>query len=134
MGACSITVVAGSRIVEMDDAPMVDATRGLIAGLAVVIWVFATWLLPPLVAAGWWRHRVHRVRLDYDSSLWSIVFPLGMYAIAGMYLGRADDLPLVGAIGAAELWVAVAAWVAVFAAMLHRMWVRLIRPVERDRR
>ncbi len=75
-----------------------------------------------------------RVRLDDDSSLWSIVFPLGMYAIAGMYLGRADDLPLVGAIGAAELWVAVAAWVAVFAAMLHRMWVRLIRPVERDRR
>ncbi|OWY81723.1 tellurite resistance/C4-dicarboxylate transporter family protein [Rhodococcus sp. BUPNP1] len=133
MGACSITVVAGSRIVEMDDAPMVDATRGLIAGLAVVIWAFATWLLPPLVAAGWWRHRVHRVPLTYDSALWSIVFPLGMYAVAGMYLGRADDLPLVGAIGAAELWVAVAAWVVVFAAMLHRMWVRLTRPVERDR-
>lgn len=38
MGACSIIVVAGAHIVEMADAPMVDATRGLIAGLAVVIW------------------------------------------------------------------------------------------------
>ena len=38
MGAMAITVLAGARIVEMADAPMVDATRGLIAGLAVVFW------------------------------------------------------------------------------------------------
>lgn len=128
MGACSITVVAGARIVEMDDAPMVDATRGLIAGLAVVIWAFATWLFPPLIAAGWWRHRVHKVPLTYDSSLWSIVFPLGMYAVAGIYLGQADDLPLVGAVGAAELWVAVAVWLVVFVSMLRHLWTTLLRP------
>ncbi|MFD6857066.1 tellurite resistance/C4-dicarboxylate transporter family protein [Rhodococcus sp. NPDC060090] len=128
MGACSITVVAGARIVEMNDAPMVDATRGLIAGLAVVIWAFATWLFPPLIAAGWWRHRIHRVPLTYDSSLWSIVFPLGMYAVAGIYLGQADDLPLVGAVGAAELWIAVAVWVLVFVAMLRHLWTTLLGP------
>ncbi|NLU62518.1 tellurite resistance protein permease [Rhodococcus sp. HNM0563] len=128
MGACSITVVAGAQIVEMADAPMVDATRGLIAGLAVVIWAFATWLFPPLIAAGWWRHRVHKVPLRYDSSLWSIVFPLGMYAVAGIYLGRADELPLVGAVGAAELWVAMAAWLLVFTAMLRHLWTTLARP------
>ncbi|MFD6893849.1 tellurite resistance/C4-dicarboxylate transporter family protein [Rhodococcus sp. NPDC060086] len=128
MGACSITVVAGARIVEMDDAPMVDATRGLIAGLAVVIWAFATWLFPPLIAAGWWRHRVHKVPLTYDSSLWSIVFPLGMYAVAGIYLGQADDLPLVGAVGAAELWVAAAVWLVVFVSMLRHLWTTLLRP------
>ncbi len=127
MGACSITVVAGARIVEMSDAPMVDATRGLIAGLAVVIWAFATWLFPPLIAAGWWRHRIHRVPLTYDPSLWSIVFPLGMYAVAGIYLGRADELPLVGAVGAAELWVAGAVWALMFAAMLHRIWTTVLR-------
>ncbi|WP_308198750.1 tellurite resistance/C4-dicarboxylate transporter family protein [Rhodococcus sp. F64268] len=128
MGACSITVVAGAQIVEMADAPMVDATRGLIAGLAVVIWAFATWLFPPLIAAGWWRHRVHKVPLTYDSSLWSIVFPLGMYAVAGIYLGRADDLPLVGAVGEAELWVAVVVYVLVFVSMLHHLWTTLLRP------
>lgn len=118
MGALAITVLAGARIVEMADAPMVDATRELIAGLAVVFWAFATWLIPVLVAAGWWRHVVRRVPLRYEAALWSIIFPLGMYAVAGIYLGRADRLPLVGMIGAVELWVAFAAWVLVLAAMV----------------
>ncbi len=118
MGACAITVLAGARIVEMADAPMVDATRGLIAGASVVFWAFATWLIPALAAAGWWRHVTHRVPLTYEATLWSIVFPLGMYAVAGIYLGRADALPIVGGIGGAWLWLAFSVWVVVFAAML----------------
>jgi tellurite resistance protein TehA-like permease len=117
MGALAITVLAGARIVEMADAPMVAATRGLIAGLAVMFWAFATWLIPVLVAAGWWRHGIRSVPLVYDATLWSIIFPLGMYAVAGIYLGEADRLPVVGAIGSVELWVAFAAWALVFAAM-----------------
>lgn len=122
MGACAITVLAGARIVEMAAAPMVDATRGLVAGLSVVFWAFATWLIPPLLAAGWWRHVRHRVPLTYDPTLWSIVFPLGMYAVAGIYLGRADHLPVVGAIGAVELWFALFVGVLVFVAMLVNLW------------
>jgi tellurite resistance protein TehA-like permease len=117
MGALAITVLAGARIVEMANAPMVDATRGLIAGLAVVFWAFATWLIPVLVAAGWWRHIVRRVPLRYEATMWSIIFPLGMYAVAGIYLGEADRLPLVRMVGRLELWVAFSAWVVVFAAM-----------------
>ena len=125
MGALAITVLAGARIVEMADAPMVAVTRDLIAGLAVVFWAFATWLIPVLVAAGWWRHVRRRVPLRYEATLWSIIFPLGMYAVAGIYLGRADDLPLVEAVGRSELWVAFAACVLVFAAMV----VHLVRTV-----
>jgi tellurite resistance protein TehA-like permease len=125
MGAVAITVVAGARIVEMDSAPMVDATRGLIAGLSVVFWSFATWLIPVLVAAGWWRHVVRKVPLRYEATLWSIIFPLGMYAVAGIYLGRADRLPLVEAIGAGWLWVAAAAWLVVLVAMLRSLAVAL---------
>ncbi|MFD1505900.1 tellurite resistance/C4-dicarboxylate transporter family protein [Georgenia yuyongxinii] len=127
MGACAITVLAVARIVEMADAPMVNATRGLVAGLSVVFWAFATWLIPPLVAAGVWRHGRHRVPLTYDATLWSIVFPLGMYAVAGIYLGQADQLPIVGAIGAVELWVAFAVWAAVFAAMIVHLWRTVAR-------
>jgi tellurite resistance protein TehA-like permease len=101
----------------MANAPMVDATRGLIAGLAVVFWAFATWLIPVLVAAGWWRHIVRRVPLRYEATMWSIIFPLGMYAVAGIYLGEADRLPLVRMVGRLELWVAFSAWAVVFAAM-----------------
>lgn len=111
MGAVAITVVAGARIVEMTSAPMVDATRGLIAGMAVVFWAFATWLIPVLVASGVWRHGLRKVPLRYDATLWSIIFPLGMYAVAGIYLGNADDLPLVETIGSWWLWVALVAYV-----------------------
>ena len=119
MGAVAITVVAGARIVEMESAPMVDATRGLIAGLSVVFWAFATWLIPVLVAAGVWRHYVRKVPLRYVPTLWSMIFPLGMYAVAGIYLGRADRLPIVEWIGSSWLWVAVLAWAVVLVAMLR---------------
>ena len=132
MGALAITVLAGARIVEMANAPMVDATRELIAGLAVVFWAFATWLIPVLVAAGWWRHVVRRVPLRYEATLWSIIFPLGMYAVAGIYLGDVDRLPVVGMIGKVGLWVAFVAWALVFVAMIRHVWLTVFRPV-RDR-
>jgi tellurite resistance protein TehA-like permease len=122
MGAVAITVVAGARIVGMDSAPMVNATRGLVAGLCVVFWCFATWLIPVLVAAGWWRHVRRGVPLRYEPTLWSIIFPLGMYSVAGITLGRADHLPLVESIGATWLWVAVVTWAIVLLAMLHDLW------------
>lgn len=125
MGAIAITVVAGARIVEMESTPMVDAVRGLIAGVSVVLWAFATWLIPVLVAVGFWKHFLKRVPLTYTPTLWSIVFPLGMYSVAGMYLGRADSLPLVAWIGETWIWVAVAAWAATGVAMI-RSWIARI--------
>jgi tellurite resistance protein TehA-like permease len=121
MGATAITVVAGARIVQMANAPVVNATRGLIAGTSVLFWTFGSWLIPPLVAAGVWRHVVHRVPLRYEPTLWSIVFPLGMYSVAGSYLGQADHLPLVRDIGDAASWVALAAWSVTFAAMIRHL-------------
>lgn len=121
MGATAISVLAGARIVDMRPSPMVEATRALVAGVSVLLWAFGTWLIPVLVAAGWWRHRVHRVPLVYESSLWAIVFPMGMYAVADTYLGRVDDLPLVGGVGAVGIWIALAAWTVTLAAMLTHL-------------
>lgn len=133
MGAMAISVLAGARIVEMAGAPMVDATRGLVAGSSVVFWAFASWLFPVLLAAGWWRHVIHRVPLAFEPGLWSVIFPLGMYAVAGIYLGRADQLPIVALIGRAELWIAVAAFLTTFAAMLRHLWITLMSPGMRHR-
>lgn len=120
MGAMAITIVAGSMIVSLDAAssPMVYATQGLISGVSVIMWCFATALIPALLAIGYWRHVVHRIPLHYKAAQWSIVFPLGMYAVAGMQLGWADDLPLAAGIGRAWVWVGVIAWVLTFATML----------------
>jgi len=47
-----------------------------------------------------------------------MVFPLGMYGVAGIYLGKADRLPVVDCIGHGGLWLAFAVWVVVFALMV----------------
>lgn len=126
MGALAITVVAGSRVLEMTAEPIIDATRDLIAGLSVIVWCVATWMLPLLLIAGWWRHIRHRVSLRYEAGMWSMVFPMGMYAVAGMDLGRVDRLPLVELIGSTWLWVAVAVWVAVTVGAVVRTGPALI--------
>lgn len=125
MGATAITVLAGARIVEMAEAPMVTATRGLIAGTSVVFWAFGTWLIPPMIAAGVWRHVVHRISLRYEAPWWSVVFPLGMYGVGSHYLGQADHLPIVYYIGSIQSWIALAAWGIAFACMLHHLAVTL---------
>lgn len=125
MGAVAITVVAGARIVEMDDAPMIDVTRELIAGLSVIFWAFASWLIPVLLAAGVWRHLVHRIPLRYQPTLWSFVFPMGMYAAASIYLGRADRLPIVEAIGELWFWVGFTVWCLTALAMVIHVARRL---------
>lgn len=127
MGALAITVLAGARIVEMESAPMVDATRGLIAGMSVVVWAFATWLIPVLVAAGVWRHVARRIPLRYEATMWSIIFPVGMYAVASLYLGRADHLPLVETVGAVVIWIALAAWLLTFVVMSRHVIRTVVR-------
>nr|WP_277350776.1 tellurite resistance/C4-dicarboxylate transporter family protein [Rhodococcus sp. HNM0569] len=118
MGAAAITVLAGSRIAMMTDTPTTALMGGLAGGVSAVLWAFATWLFPPLLAAGWWRHVVHRDPLRYEPGLWSMVFPLGMYAVASLTLHMAEGLGVVGAVGAVELWFSVAVWLVVFAGML----------------
>ncbi|MGO1560879.1 MAG: tellurite resistance/C4-dicarboxylate transporter family protein [Actinomycetaceae bacterium] len=118
MGALAISVVAGAGIVDMPPTPMVDAARGLVAGTVVIFWCCAAWIIPMLVGAGLWRHVVHRVPLIYTPMLWSIVFPLGMFAHASIRLGRVESVPLVEGVGRGFLWLAVAAWLLVAASLV----------------
>lgn len=95
-----------------------------------MFWAFSTWLIP-LLCAAWWRHVTHRIPLGYDATLWSIIFPLGMYGVASHYLGQADSLPIMRVIEVVS-WVALGACVVVFVAMTSHLADRLlIRPVSR---
>lgn len=127
MGALAIAVVAGTNIVAMNSTPMVDATRTLIAGTVVVFWSFCVWLIPMLIGAGVWRHIIHKVPWTYVPTMWSIVFPVGMFAVASINLGRVDNLPIVEVVGDLWLVVAVGVWASIFGAMLWAM-VTAIRP------
>lgn len=68
-----------------------------------------------------------KVPLRYDATVWSIAFPLGMYAVAGIYLGRADHLPLVGMVGSAELWCAFTVWCVAFVVMVVHLWRSVVQ-------
>jgi tellurite resistance protein TehA-like permease len=126
MGALAITIVAGSRILELESSPILDATRLVVGGSSVLLWAFATWLIPALALAGAWRHFIRKVPMGYSSKLWSMVFPLGMYAVASMFLGRTDRFPAIEWIGQHWFWVGFAVWALVFVAMVAS-FVRTVR-------
>ncbi|MEV4708480.1 tellurite resistance/C4-dicarboxylate transporter family protein [Actinoplanes sp. NPDC049316] len=127
MGATAITVLAAAQILTMPNSPAANATRPVVGGLAVVLWAFGSWLIPLLVIFGVWRHGAKRVRLAYLPALWSIVFPLGMYAVASMHLGKAVQMPIVERIGRAWTIVAVLAWLIVFVSMCRALLASPLR-------
>lgn len=117
MGALAISIVAGSKILEIGPTPILSATQVLISGASALLWAFASWLIPALVFAGIWRHFRRRIPLEYSAGLWSMVFPLGMYSVASTYLGQADDIPGITWIGEQWFWIALVVWALVFAGM-----------------
>lgn len=117
MGLSALVVVAGTHIIDMADTPLVDDVRGLVAGLVVLFWCVAAWLLPVMVVLGVWRHGVCRVPLRYTPALWSIVFPLGMFAASGMALGGTDRMPFATSIGRELMWASLAVWALTYLAM-----------------
>src|SRR5699024_6319033 len=128
MGALAISIVAGSRLLELESTPILDATRLLVSSSSALLWAFATWLIPSFVLAGAWRHFIHRVPMTYSAGLWSMVFPLGMYSVASIYLGRSDRVPPIEWIGQHWFWVGLVVWAIVFSAMV----ASFVRPA-RDR-
>ncbi|MFF3820831.1 tellurite resistance/C4-dicarboxylate transporter family protein [Streptomyces bluensis] len=117
MGAPAISVLAGVRLLRL---PLGDTLvpGTFVAGASVVLWAFSTWLIPLLLALGVWRHVLRRVPLRYETSLWSFVFPVGMYGVASRALGEAAGWGWMTTVGADVAWAALAVWAATFVGML----------------
>lgn len=127
MGATAITVLAGSMILHLPgDVPVVVMAGPTVGGLSYLLWAFGLWWVPLLVAFGFWRHVVRRERVRYTTALWSIVFPLGMFAVATYRFGRENNMPLVAWVGSVTTWTAAAAWLLVVGAMAATfiLWLR----------
>ena len=126
MGSAAISVLAGARLVRLPpEDTLLPGT--FVLGVSAVAWSFCTWLIPLLLALGVWRHVLHRVPLRYETSLWSMVFPVGMYGVATRELGEAAGWDWMTAAGAGEAWVALAVWAAVFVGMLTAPVTELLR-------
>ena len=70
---------------------------------------------------GFWRHVLRHWPLRYDPSLWTVVFPIGMHAMADVSFGKAAGLSFMEPLGRGVLWVAIAGMLLVAAAGLARL-------------
>jgi tellurite resistance protein TehA-like permease len=114
MGAMAITTVAGVRLLQVDQPTVFLITlRPYIEGFTVMMWAWGTWWIPLLIIIGIWKYLVSRELLTYDPSLWSVVFPLGMYAVAVELLSHLPGLEFLQTVDPWLTWIAFAAWVIV---------------------
>jgi tellurite resistance protein TehA-like permease len=132
MGAASISVLAAAQILRGPGA-LSGAGHAVIVATAVTLWLLATGLIPVLAAVTATLSLRSPPRLRYWTGAWTMVFPLGMYAVAGMQLGVAADLPAVRVIGSGEAWGAFAAWALTFALLVVAAcppWRRPVAPAQ----
>ena len=129
MGATAITVLAGARILGLPATlPVSRATAGFVEGFSFALWAFGTWWIPLLIVLGLWRHVRRHWPLSYEPTLWSVVFPLGMYSVATLSFGKVAHLSFMEPLSRFMLWVAVAAWVVVAVAFIARIGRRSAEP------
>lgn len=120
MGAMAITTVAGIRLLDVaHPSALIETLRPYIEGFTVMMWAWGTWWIPLLLIIGFWKYVYAREPIRYHPSLWSVVFPLGMYATAVQLLTHIHGLEFLGAIGPACTWIAFAAWALV---LLGWLW------------
>jgi tellurite resistance protein TehA-like permease len=125
MGATAISVLAGARVLTVPaDIPAVRATSSFVEGFSFALWAFGTWWIPLLLILGLWRHVRRNWPLTYEPTLWSVVFPLGMYSVATLTFGKVAHLTFMEPLARFMIWVAFAAWVLVAAAFLAQLACR----------
>lgn len=130
MGAAAVGANAGTSLILSDtQMPFLTALRPFIDGVALLLWAWATWWIPMLIIFGLWKHVVRRFPLQYEPALWSMVFPLGMYAVTSFRFGLAADFFPLQWISRIMVWVAFGTWCLVMAGMLRRMMAST-RPVQ----
>jgi tellurite resistance protein TehA-like permease len=119
MGATMATVLAGANLLTLPGTlPAVRPIAGFIKGASFVFWSFGTWWVPLLLVLGLWRHILRDWPLTYQTALWTVVFPIGMYSVATWSFGKADNLSFMEPLARGVHWVAVVAWLLVGAGFI----------------
>lgn len=119
MGAMAISTLAGSRLIaNTGDAPFLASLLPFLKGFTVFYWATGTWWVPMLLILGVWRHVYKRFPLVYDPLYWGAVFPLGMYAVSTGSMIKELDFDFLTGLPVIFFWIAFAAWLVAFAALL----------------
>jgi tellurite resistance protein TehA-like permease len=123
MGAAAIGTNAGAVLAVSDTAlPFLQTMRPFVSGVTLIMWAWATWWFPLLIVLGIWTHGVHRLPLAYTPLFWSLVFPLGMYALASLRLSHVIGVSALADLSAVMVWIALAAWALTAAGLATVTW------------
>ena len=127
MGAMAISTLAGALLVSRaSDAPLLRSLLPFLKGFTLFYWASGTWWIPLLLVLGAWRYLYAHHPMRYDPQYWSVVFPLGMYAVATHEMSRALAIDFLDVASPVFLYAALAAWAMVAfglgAAMIR--WLR----------
>lgn len=122
MGAMAISTLAGSLLIENSvGAPYLQSLLPFLKGFTVFYWATGTWWIPMLLVLAVWRHVYKRFPLRYDPLYWGAVFPLGMYTVCTYKMARAMELEFLLVVPRYFIYVAIVAWLATFAGLLHTL-------------
>jgi voltage-gated anion channel len=115
-GALAISTLAAARITLAGRSlHALVGIGGVLKLVTVLLWGLSILWLPLLLFA-----EVVRPRLGHDVRRWSTVFPVGMYAACTFLAGSAAHVSAITDFAKVWVWVGVAVWLVVFAAMLAR--------------
>jgi tellurite resistance protein TehA-like permease len=96
------------------------------AAAAVAAWGLASLMLIVVAAAD--AVRARRLGVRFTPERWTMVFPLGMYAVASWTLGHSLDAGWLTELGRLWLAVALSAWAAVGYGELRHLLIGSARP------
>ena len=129
MGAVAISTLAGAMLIaNANGSALLMSLLPFLKGVTLLFWATATWWIPMLFILGVWRHGYQRFPLRYDPLYWGAVFPLGMYTSCTIRLaGVIADAGFLIGIVRVFIFIALAAWLATFAGLVHNLLAALRR-------
>lgn len=123
MGAAAISANAGTSLLQSQgQIPFLATQVPFIDGVTLMIWSWATWLVPLLTLFGIWKHIVRKEPFAYEPIIWSMVFPLGMYTVASERIGHVAQFPPMIWIAQIVLVLALIAWAFSLVGLLSKVW------------
>lgn len=121
MGAVAIATLAGARLMALPGHdPNLIMLQRFVAPFTVLLWATGTFWIPLLVIMFVWKE-LQRGAHGYDPSLWSVVFPLGMYVAATHEYATEAHMLFLHAISISVFWIALSAWVLTFVGMCAKL-------------